>query len=192
MEEKKLIKQCKRGSREAFNELVLRYQDQVVNFSYSMLSNREDAYDAAQEIFIKVYKNIGTFEEKSSFVTWLYKICSNVCKDFLRKRQVRSNVISIDTGDYDDDRMDIEDTRYTPEGALEQSEAQKRVRMALSLIKTEYREIITYCDIQQKSYEEAAAILQCPVGTVKSRLNRARMALKQALRNRILLLYKNI
>lgn len=181
MEEKKLIKQCKRGSREAFNELVLRYQDQVVNFSYSMLSNREDAYDAAQEIFIKVYKNIGTFEEKSSFVTWLYKICSNVCKDLLRKRQVRSNVISIDTGDYDDDRMDIEDTRYTPECALEQSEAQKRVRMALSLIKAEYREIITYCDIQQKSYEEAAAILQCPVGTVKSRLNRARMALKQRL-----------
>lgn len=181
MEEKKLIKQCKKGSREAFNELVLLYQDQVVNFSYSMLSNREDAYDAAQEIFIKVYKSIGSFEEKSSFVTWLYKICSNVCKDFLRKRQVRSNVVSIDTGDFDEDTMEIEDARYTPESALEQTEAQKRVRTALEMIKTEYREIIIYCDIQQKSYEEAAAILKCPVGTVKSRLNRARMALKRCL-----------
>jgi RNA polymerase sigma-70 factor (ECF subfamily) len=181
LEDKKLIKQCKKGSRSAFNELVLQYQDQVVNFAYSMLSDREDAYDAAQEVFIKVYKNIGSFEEKSSFNTWLYKICSNVCKDILRKRRVRSNVISIDTGDYDDEALDIEDDRYTPEGALEQSEAQKRVRAAMSVIKDEYREIITYCDIQQKSYEETAAILQCPVGTVKSRLNRARMALKRRL-----------
>lgn len=181
MEDKNLIKKCKRGDRDAFNELVTRYQDSVVNFAYSMLSNREDAYDAAQEIFIKVYKNINTFEEKSSFITWLFRICSNVCKDFLRKRQVRANTFSIDSNDYDENGIDIEDVRYTPESALEQSEAQQHVRKAISRLKPEYREVITYCDIQQRSYEETAKILQCPVGTVKSRLNRARMALKQQL-----------
>ena len=181
MEEKKLIKKCKTGNRDAFNELVLAYQDQVVNFAYSMLSNREDAYDAAQEIFIRVYKNINTFEEKSQFKTWLFRICSNVCKDTLRKRQVRSNVISIDTGNYDDEAMDIVDERHTPEEALEKSETQRRVREALKQIKDDYREVITYCDIEQRSYDETAEILRCPVGTIKSRLSRARIALKKQL-----------
>ncbi|MDY3031505.1 MAG: sigma-70 family RNA polymerase sigma factor [Clostridia bacterium] len=180
-EDKNLINKCRRGSREAFNELVLKYQDRVVGFAYNMLSNREDAYDAAQEVFIRVYKNIRTFEEKSSFDTWLFKICSNVCKDFLRKRQVRAGVISIDTGDYDESGKEIEDSRYTPEGALEKSEAQRQLRMAMSLIKAEYREVIVYCDIYRKSYEETAKILKCPVGTIKSRLSRARIALKNRL-----------
>lgn len=181
MEEKNLIKRCKKGDRDAFNELVKRYQDQVVNFAYNMLSNREDAYDASQEIFIKIYKNIDSFEEKSQFMTWLFRISSNVCKDILRKRQKRSNVVSIDSTDYDEDGMDVSDSRYSPEDELERSELQRSVHRALERIKPEYREIIVYCDINQKSYEETAAILNCPVGTVKSRLSRARMALKQKL-----------
>lgn len=181
MEDKKLIKECRKGNRSAFNQLVLQYQEQVINFAYGMLSNKEDAYDAAQEVFIKVYKNINLFEEKSSFSTWLFKISSNVCKDFLRKRQVRSNIISIDSNDYDEEGMDIEDIKYSPERQLERSERQQSVHNALKLIKDEYREIIVYCDIQQKSYEETAEILNCPIGTVKSRLSRARMALKKVL-----------
>ena len=182
-EEKKLINECKNGNREAFNELVLQYQDLVVSFAYGMLSNKEDAYDAAQEIFIKVYKSITMFEGKSSFTTWLFRISSNVCKDFLRKRQVRSNSVSIDTGDFDEESIDIEDSRYTPESAIEKSEKQQLVRKALSEIKSEYREIIVYCDLQERSYEEAAQILGCPVGTVKSRLSRARIALRNRLEN---------
>lgn len=182
-EEKNLIMECKNGSRDAFNKLVLQYQDLVVSFAYNMLSNREDAYDASQEIFIKVYNSISAFEAKSSFETWLFRICSNVCKDFLRKRQVRSNTISIDSSDYDDNSRDIEDVRYTPEAALEQSENQRRIRRALGLIKPEYREVITHCDIYLRSYEETAKILRCPVGTIKSRLSRARIALKDKLEN---------
>ncbi len=183
-EEKKLINECKKGNREAFDKLVLQYQDMVVNFAYSMLSNREDAYDAAQEIFIKVYKNITTFEEKSAFTTWLFRISSNVCKDILRKRQIRSNSVSLDSGDFDDEGFEIEDSRYTPEAAIEQSEKQQLVRKALSEIKTEYREIIVYCDLEERSYEEASKILGCPIGTIKSRLSRARIALKNKLENR--------
>lgn len=182
-EEKKLINECKKGNREAFDKLVLQYQDMVVNFAYSMLSNREDAYDAAQEIFIKVYKNITAFEGKSAFTTWLFRISSNVCKDILRKRQIRSNSVSLDSGDFDDERMDIEDSRYTPEAAIEKSEKQQLVRKALSEIKAEYREIIVYCDLEERSYEETSQILKCPIGTIKSRLSRARLALKNKLEN---------
>ncbi len=176
-----LINECKNGNRNAFNELVLMYQDKVVSYAYGMLSNREDAYDAAQEIFIKIYKNISSFEGKAQFSTWLFRISSNVCKDILRKRQIQPVHASINSSDFEYENKDIEDTRYTPEGALEKSERQRTVHKALSEIKKEYREIIIYCDIEENSYEETAKILDCPVGTVKSRLSRARIALKKQL-----------
>jgi RNA polymerase sigma-70 factor (ECF subfamily) len=86
MGEKELLKKCRQGDRDAFNILVQTYQRQVINLAYGMLSNTEDATDAAQEVFIKVYRNIDRFEGKSSLSTWIYRITSNVCKDFLRKR----------------------------------------------------------------------------------------------------------
>lgn len=176
-----LITECKNGNRDAFNKLVLMYQDRVVGYAYGMLSNRDDAYDAAQEIFIKVYKNISLFEGKASFSTWLFRISSNVCKDILRKRQSQPIHTSINSSDFEDENKDIEDTRYTPESAFEKSERQRIVHRALAEIKKEYREIIIYCDIEGQSYEETAKILDCPVGTVKSRLSRARIALKKQL-----------
>ena len=90
--ENDLIKKCKKGSREAFNILVSNYQQQVINIAYGMLSNQEDAYDAAQEVFVRVYKSIESFKEQSSFTTWLYRITKNVCSDILRKRQAHFHV----------------------------------------------------------------------------------------------------
>ena len=178
-----LIESCKKGDRDAFNELVLKYQDSVINLAYNLLSNRDDAYDAAQETFIKVYRNIGSFRGDSSFVTWIYRITSNVCKDILRKRQKHSNVVSLSPseGDSDSGFMDIRDDKKTPEERLEVTELQKEVREALSELKAEYREIIVYCDIEQLSYEEISKLLKCPMGTIKSRLSRARTALKNNL-----------
>ena len=178
-----LIESCKKGDRDAFNELVLKYQDSVINLAYNLLSNRDDAYDAAQETFIKVYRNIGSFRGDSSFVTWIYRITSNVCKDILRKRQKHSNVVSLSPSEDDSDSgfMDIRDDKKTPEERLEVTELQKEVREALSELKAEYREIIVYCDIEQLSYEEISKLLKCPMGTIKSRLSRARTALKNNL-----------
>ena len=128
-----MVKLCQNGDRDAFNTLVEKYQNQVVNIAYSMLSDREDAYDAAQEVFVKIYRSIGGFKGKSSLSTWIYRIVSNVCND------------------------------------------------ALAELNDKYREIITLFDIEQLRYEEIAEILKCPVGTVKSRLNRARAELKKKL-----------
>ena len=182
--ENDLIKKCKKGSREAFNILVSNYQQQVINIAYGMLSNQEDAYDAAQEVFVRVYKSIESFKEQSSFTTWLYRITKNVCSDILRKRQKHSGVISINQAIDEKKDMDIKDESPTPEENMEISERQRAVREAISELKEEYRTVITLCDIEGLSYDYIAEVLAIPSGTVKSRINRARSALKKNLMNK--------
>lgn len=189
--ETELIERCQKGDREAFNELVEQYQSHVINIAYGMLSDREDAYDAAQETFVKIYRNIGGFKGKSSLSTWIYRIVANVCNDMLRKRQRSAVVVSMSgtVSDEDDREMDITDNAPTPEEMAELNEEQRAVRIAISELSAEHREIITLSDIEQLSYEEISEILKCPIGTVKSRLNRARSALKKKLlKNRELFL----
>ena len=183
MNEAELIKKCKNGDRNAFGELVTMYQSKVVNMSYSLLSNREDAFDAAQEVFLRVYRGLDNFREKSSFSTWIYRITTNVCSDFLRKRQRTLSTISV-SGAYDDDEdkeLEIRDSAPTPEEYAQANEKQRAVMRALSEIKHEYREIITLFDIEGMNYEEISDVLKIPTGTVKSRLNRARGAMRKKL-----------
>ena len=157
--ENDLIKKCKKGSREAFNILVSNYQQQVINIAYGKLSNQEDAYDAAQEVFVRVYKS-------------------------MRKRQKHSGVISINQAIDEKKDMDIRDESPTPEENMEISERQRAVREAISELKEEYRTVITLCDIEGLSYDYIAEVLGIPSGTVKSRINRARSALKKNLMNK--------
>ena len=188
MPEIDLIKRCKQGDRSAFNELVTEYQSRVVNIAYGMLSDSDDALDAAQEVFIRVYKGIGEFQEKSSFNTWLYRITSNVCADILRKRQKNGRVISIDQSGTDDGAetvMNIRDNAPTPEERVEITEQHKAVREAMAEIKDEYREVLTLFDVQGLSYKTISEILKVPEGTVKSRLNRARVSLKKILSEKL-------
>lgn len=183
MGEKELLKKCRQGDRDAFNILVQTYQRQVINLAYGMLSNTEDATDAAQEVFIKIYRNIDRFEGKSSLSTWIYRITSNVCKDFLRKRTRTIQSISIyESSEDDDDRpMEIKDSSPTPQEHMEITETQREVRKALDELPEEYKSVIVMYDLEGLSYDEISNVLQCPVGTIKSRLNRARKALKKNL-----------
>ena len=182
MPETELIKRCKDGDRNAFNELFAMYENKVINIAYGMLSDREDAYDAAQEVFIKVYKNIASFKENSSLSTWIYRITSNTCNDILRKRQRSVGTVSINsTYDEEEKDMELKDTAPTPAELAEMTETQRAVREAISELSDEYREVITLCDIEDLSYDEISGIINCPVGTVKSRINRARNALKKKL-----------
>lgn len=181
MTENDVIKKCKKGSREAFNILFSRYQSQVINIAYSMLSNQEDAYDAAQEVFVKVYRSIESFKEQSSFTTWIYRITANVCSDILRKRQRDGNVISLNQYTDENKDIDIEDESASVEYNMELSEKQVAVRDAINELKEEYRVIITMCDIEGMSYDEISEMLGIPNGTVKSRINRARNVLKKNL-----------
>ncbi len=183
--EKELIRRCRKNDREAFNELVLIYQNKVINIAYGMLSNKDDAYDAAQETFLKVYRYLDKFEEKSSFSTWIYRITVNVCNDILRKRSKTAPTISIfsgkPTGDQEPAELEIKDSSPTPEDHAESTETQALVRAALDELSEEFKTVITLFDLEGLSYDEIASIIKCPVGTVKSRLNRARNALKKKL-----------
>lgn len=181
MTEHELIRLLKKGDRDAFNELVDLYQNKIINIAYGMLSDREDALDASQEVFIKVYRSINTFNENSSLSTWIYRIAANICKDYLRKRQRTTKTVSIHADDEDEKAkiQEIPDEAYTPEESAEHTELQIQIRKAIDSLGSDYKAVLVLCDIEGISYEKAAEILKCPVGTVKSRLNRARIALRK-------------
>lgn len=182
MTDREMIARCKKGDREAFNKLMETYQKQVFNISYGMLSDYEDASDAAQEVFVKVWRSIAGFKGESSFTTWLYRICANVCNDILRKRQRRGMTVSLDVDDGDKNpAAELPSEAPTPEESLEADERQRLVRRAIDSLSDEFRTVIILSDLQQLSYEEVANVLKIPTGTVKSRLNRARNALRKKL-----------
>lgn len=172
-----MVKLIKSGDRQAFNLLVTEYQQRVINISYSMLSDREEAYDAAQEVFVKIYRYIGNFRGDSSLSTWIYRITKNVCSDFLRKR--REAVISLD--EEDEKKIEIGDTSYFPEKHSERAEMLRVLKNAMERLDENSRMVITLYETEDLSYDEISDILNLPVGTVKSRLNRAREKLKNIL-----------
>ena len=178
-----LVERLKKGDRDAFDELIREYEKQVINIAYGMLSDHDDAIDAAQEVFVRIYKSIGTFKGQSSLKTWIYRITANICSDMLRKRQRTAQTVSIYPSDEDEKSVlsELADDDPTPEEALELTERQRAVREAIASLSPDFRAVITLCDIDGCSYEEAAAALSIPYGTVKSRLNRARNALRKKL-----------
>lgn len=183
MSEQEIIKACKKGDREAFNELIRMYQSKVANIAYGMVSDQNDALDAAQEVFIKVYTGISTFKGNSSLNTWIYRITVNVCNDILRGRLKNSVVTSIDAtyDESDDPKNEIEDDTYSPDKYIETGEDQRAIREAIEEISPVNREVLVLCDIEGREYAEVSQILKIPEGTVKSRLNRARNILRKNL-----------
>lgn len=177
-----LVSLIKKGDRDAFNMLVEKYQSKVINIAFGMLSSREDAYDAAQEVFIRLYKNIGSFKGNSAFSTWIYKITANICTDMLRRRMRSGNVISLSADTEEGTaKIDIRDESPTPEEHAQSTELQRLVRRAISELPDDYRDVIVLFDLMGMSYDEISEIVKCPIGTVKSRLSRARNLLKKKL-----------
>ena len=184
-QEKVLIKKSKKGDAQAFEELILSYQKKVLNLAYRMLGSVSDAEDAAQEIFIKVFRSLYSFNEKSAFSTWLYKVATNVCLDILRKRKRQNGgaMISISRYNSQDDEYElpIEDGAPSPHEEAQKKEAMRALKSALDLLSEEQRAVIVMRDINGLSYEEIADIAGCSLGTVKSRINRSRLALRKLL-----------
>ena len=182
-EEKALIERCKRGDLAAFNDLVRKYEKQVYNFAYRLTGNYDDANDVAQDAFLRVFNAIGTFRGDASFSTWLFRITTNVFLDE-RKRARAHPQASLDEylelGESSVTRQ-IEDPSPTPEAVLEESERAQLLQKAVEDLPENQRAMVTLYHGQQKSYEEIAEIMDLPIGTVKSRLNRARLALKEKL-----------
>ncbi len=182
-EERALIERCKRGDIGAFNDLVRKYEKQVYNFAYRLTGNYDDANDVAQDAFLRVFNAIGTFRGDSSFSTWLFRITTNVFLDERKKAKAHPQTSLdeyLELGESSVARQ-IEDPAPTPEAVLEESERALILSKAVGDLPEYQRAMVTLYHTQQKSYEEIAEIMDLPIGTVKSRLNRARLALKEKL-----------
>lgn len=176
-----LIEKSKNGDLEAFELLVRRYESKVYTVAYRFLGNYADASDLAQETFLRLYQALPGFRGQSSFMTWLYRITANACRDEIR-RQRRYNVVSLDveTGTNGTQAISQVPSRDpSPEEAVEQKEFNEMVQKCLSTLSEEHRLVLVMREIQGMAYEEIADVLNCSLGTVKSRLSRARQAFKE-------------
>ncbi len=177
-----LVERSKGGDLAAFEELVVMYQKQIYNLGYRMMGSEEDACDMTQEAFLKAFKSIRKFNNKSNFGTWIYRIAVNVCIDELRKRKkVKLYPVAHNDNPQDSGCKLIMDTGDLPEEQVERQETRKQVQQAINRLGEEHRSIIILRDIQGRSYQEIADILGLNIGTVKSRINRARQSLKEEL-----------
>ncbi|MEW6661484.1 MAG: RNA polymerase sigma factor [Bacillota bacterium] len=181
--ESDLIKQSKQGDVQAFECLVLQYQRQVYSVAYRFMGNHEDASDLAQEAFVRAFQSISKFREEASFKTWIHHIVANVCRDELRRRN-RHPVSSLNEPVFMEDSevyRQTADWSMAPDRLYEHKETQVYLHNLINSLSPEFRMVVVMRELQGFSYEEIAAIMDCSLGTVKSRLSRAR----QALRDRI-------
>ncbi len=179
----RILQRARAGDRHAFDQIVAQYEKVAYNVAYRMTGHHEDAADIGQEAFIRVYQRLGEFRGDSSFETWLRRIVTNACLDELRKRK-RQRLVSLDEPMAVDDGelgRQFADTGEGPHEAAERNETQRLVQEAITRLDEDYRIVLVLRDIEDLSYEEIASSLRLPLGTVKSRLNRARAALKDIL-----------
>ncbi|WZL74667.1 sigma-70 family RNA polymerase sigma factor [Clostridiaceae bacterium 35-E11] len=181
--EKSLIEKSKQGDIESFEILIKDQQKLVFNIAYRMLGNVEDAKDAAQETFIKAYKSLHNFKGTASFSTWLYRIATNTCFDALRKRKAQCHYSYDKPIETEEGQIvrNIPDTHDLPEEIVEKREFKKNMQNAIHTLPEHHRMVIILRDVKGFSYEQISEILDCSQGTVKSRISRARNALKHVL-----------
>lgn len=184
MTEKELLRKSKQGHLASFEELISTHQQKVYNIALRMLVNEQDAFDASQEVFIKVYRNLDKFQENSSFSTWLYRITTNTCLDMLRKNKEKKNEISMDSPMEFEDReasFQLEDKKADVEEEILKRERRQALYAALEQLNEEHKKMIVLRELQGMSYQEIADITGTNIGTVKSKINRARISLKNSL-----------
>lgn len=176
----RLIADCLGGKTEAFGELVARYQDRLFNTVIRMLDNAEDARDVVQESFISAYQSLGSFKGDSLFFTWLYRIAVNTAISWKRKQKV---VLRLHTGADNPGSVEPADPAESnqPGHAMEMAEEERRVHEALAKLSPDHRSVLVMKDMEGMKYEEMADVLGVPVGTIRSRLHRARLELRDIL-----------
>lgn len=181
--ERELIRRAQRGDAESFDQLVEAHYRAVYNTAYRMLDDFHAAADATQVTFLRAFENLPSFRGASALGTWLYRIVMNVCLDELRKRRHQpASLIAEDEEEKDPQEREIPDESGDPESLAEQQERQRLVQQAIGRLPEDYRAIIVLYDLRGLSYQQISQVLGVPLGTVKSRLNRARQALREELR----------
>jgi RNA polymerase sigma-70 factor (ECF subfamily) len=185
MDEQALIQEALDGSLDAFNGLVLHYQDIVYNVAYRVMGEHGAASDACQEAFISAYQKLHQYRG-GSFKSWLLRIVTNACYDELRRRQrrpVTPLIPETDEGEMVEDPFWIEDDQASPEEQTEQAELEKAIQHCISALEEKFRTAIVLVDIEGMDYESAAEIAKTPLGTIKSRLARARSRVQDCLQD---------
>ena len=176
----RLIAECLQGRTAAFGELVSRYQDRLFNTVYRLLDNADDAQDVVQEAFFNAFQSLDSFKGDSQFYTWLYRIAFNTAVSLKRKQRVALSLHSAR-----EDRGELEpldpSEQSQPDHALQQVEEERRIQQALNRLSTEHRAVLIMKDMEGQKYEAMAEVLQVPIGTIRSRLHRARLELRELL-----------
>ncbi|QCX32510.1 sigma-70 family RNA polymerase sigma factor [Caloramator sp. E03] len=173
MEERELIYRCQQNDIEAFETLILSYEKKIYNLCYYMLKNMEDAKDASQEVSLKIYRSIQKFKGESKFSTWVYRITYNTCMDYIKRRKEELS--------FEDILNSEGHIESKVENVIENRELQHDIKNCILRLSNDFRTIIILRDISGLSYQEIADVLGIEVGTVKSRLNRARESLRNEL-----------
>src|ERR1019366_6022349 len=183
VEESKLVKRARQGDLSAYDDLVQRYQERIYATIYHMTSNHDDANDLAQESFIKAFQALKSFKGGSTFYTWLYRIAVNKTINFLKQRKNRTHMSLNDldfNAEHDPDLMALISNK-TPRRDADLTELQEKLNAALLKLSDSHRLVVVLHDVQGESHEEIAKIMDCNIGTVRSRLFYARQQLQALL-----------
>ncbi len=176
--EEELVGRTISGDVDAYGQLVERYQQRIFNLIGRMVGRREVVEDIAQEVFIKAYRKLGTFRGESSFYTWLYTIALNTCRNYFRSRERLVKTVDIE---YSAEAMEKSQPSQRAEEVVERMQRAALVHQALDRLPPDQRQVVVMCDLEGLGYQEIADYLKIPIGTVRSRIFRARMNLKDLL-----------
>ena len=170
------------GDIDAYGKIVNRYRGRLYNFVFRFVGERETAEDIVQETFLRAFRKRKEYRAIANFSTWLFTIAGNLAKSELRRRK-RWRLFSLHKDDENDTVMDLPDESFRPDTVTESSIADVQIQQAILSLSENYRQVVLLRDVEGLSYQEISEISKCPVGTVKSRVNRARLKLQQKLKN---------
>ena len=182
MQDELLIRRAQRGDADAFEQLLLEHQKNVYNLCYRMAGDPDDAMDLSQETFLRAWRCLDQYQFASAFSTWLYRLCSNICIDFLRKRRRHQTVpLTFEDADGEEQTYAVPDAQPLPEEQVELKLTHETLAAAMAQLLPEHRAVLQLRVVNEMSYEQIADVLDIQIGTVKSRLSRARNQLKKIL-----------
>jgi RNA polymerase sigma-70 factor (ECF subfamily) len=178
--DEELIARFQDGDTYAFDQLVRRYKDPLLNFIFRFIGDLNESEDIVQDTFYRVYKNKHYYKEVAKFSTWIYTIAGNLAKTELRRRK-RRKIFSIHKETQTEKEFELPDPKRDPEEEVDSTITEKHIHKAISNLPPKFRQVIILRDVQGFSYEEISSIIKVPLGTVKSRVNRARLRLQEDL-----------